>query len=182
MKRDTIRILDNEVRLETNYLSLLFFGKIQMSEWEKLAQLKNLKHLNVASSDLVDAHLEIIGQLKTLELLDLDLTEISDNGLRKLKSLKQLVELRLKDNPQLTDECIEFLLEIEQLQFIHIENTSITIQGLTKLLTHKELKSVIVGIEFNNEIDELVRITEKYPKIEITFKGTGIISNGTLSN
>lgn len=181
MGQDILQILDKEVNLETDYLSLSFFGEIETTELQKLFQLKHLKHLNLSSSDLFDKHLEVIGQMKTLELLDLDLTEITDNGLRNLKPLKQLRELRLKDNPQLTNECIEHLINIDQLEFIHIGNTSITIKGLTKLITQKQLKSVIVDIEFENEINELLRITQKDSKLEITLKGKGIISNGKLN-
>lgn len=180
MQRETIHIINKEVSLDTNYLSLSFFGEIEMAELEKLYQLKKLKHLDMASSYLFDKHLEVIGQVKTLEILDLDLTEITDKGLRNLKPLKQLRELRLKDNPQLTDKCIEFLSDIEQLEAIHIGNTSITILGLITLLHKKELESVILDFEFENEIDELLIISTKYPKLEITLKGTGIISNGKM--
>ena len=176
-----MQIANKEVNIDTDYLNLSFFGEIDIIELKKLALLKKLKHLNLASSDLLDKHLEFIGQVETLELLDLDLTEITDNGLRNLQSLKQLRELRLKDNPQLTNNCIQFLSNIEQLELIHIENTAITIEGLIKLLNHKELKSIISDFESKNEIEELIRITEKYPKLEITLKGTGVISNGKLS-
>lgn len=182
MQLDTIHIIDKEASLDCDYLRLSFFGEIEMVEFEKLSQFKKLKHLNVSSSDLFDEHLEIIiGQMDSLELLDLDSTEITNNGLRNLKSIKQLRELRLKDNPQLTDECVDFLSDIEQLELIHIDNTSITITGLTKLLALKEMKSVILGCDFDSKIEELMRITEDYPKLEITLKGTGIISNGRLN-
>jgi len=61
-----------------------------------------------------------------------------------------------------------------------LRNTSITIEGLIKLLNQKGLKSIISDFEYENEIEELIRITEKYPKLEITLKGTGVISNGKL--
>ncbi len=176
-----MQILNREINIDTDYLNLSFYGEIDKNELKKLTQLKRLKHLNVSSSDLYDKHLEIIGQLKTLELLDLDLTEITDSGLKNLIQLTQLRKLRLKDNPQLTNDCIAYLLDIEQLELIHIENTSITIDGLIKLLTQKELKTVILDCEFDNSIDELLSISEKYPKLEIVFKGTGIMSNGKLN-
>lgn len=85
-------IIDKEVNIDTDYLNLSFYGEIETIELKKLIQLKNLKHLNISSSDLFDKHLIFIGQLETLELLDLDLTEITDNGLRNLNSLKRLRE------------------------------------------------------------------------------------------
>ncbi len=176
-----MQITNKEVNINTDYLSLSFFGEIEITEFEKLYQLKKLRHLNLSSSDLFDKHLEIIGQLKSIKLLDLDLTEITDNGIRNLKPLKQLKELRLKDNPQLTDKCIEFLSDIEQLELIHIENTSITVIGLTKLLNKKKLNSIISDFYLDNDINDLLRVSKKHPKLEITLKGKGLISNGRLS-
>ncbi|MFD0992006.1 hypothetical protein [Tenacibaculum geojense] len=176
-----MQIIDKEVNINTDYLSLSFFGEIEITELEKLCQLKKLTHLNLSSSDLFDKHLEIIGQLESIKLLDLDLTEITDNGLQNLKPLRQLKELRLKDNPQLTDKCIEFLSDIEQLELVHIENTSITMIGLTKLLNQKKLNSVILDFELDNEINELLNLSKKYPKLKIIIKGKGVILNGKLN-
>jgi hypothetical protein len=176
-----MKIINKEVNIDADYLNLSFFGEIDNLELKKLIQLKKLRHLNVSSSDLFDEHLDVIIQIENLELLDLDSTEITDKGLQQLSQLKKLKELRLKDNPQLTDNCIEFLSNIKHLEFLHIGNTSITTSGLRTLLDNKKMKSIILDFEFENEIDELKRLTQKCPNLEITLKGTGIISNGMLN-
>ncbi|MCP4521911.1 MAG: hypothetical protein GY827_09530 [Cytophagales bacterium] len=158
-----------------------FFGEIKSSELEQLLHFKKLKHLNVSCSDLFDHHLAIIGKIESLELLDIDSTEITNDGLKHLIPLKKLSALRLKDNPQLTDECIVYLAAIEWLELIHIGNTSITMEGLTSLLQKNELYEIILGSEFNDKIEELKLLTQKYPDLEITLKGTGIIMNCKLN-
>ncbi len=176
-----MEILNKEVNIDADYLNLVFLGEIDSLELKKLTQLKNLRHLNISSSDLFDEHLLVIGQIETLELLDLDSTEISNKGLQQLSHLKKLRELRLKDNPQLTDSCIEFLSNIEHLESLHIGNTSISTIGLRTLLDKKKMKSIILDFEFENRVAELKKLTQKYPNLEITIKGTGIISNGILN-
>lgn len=109
MKANLLKIVNKEVRSDANYLRLYFTSKVKNKKLEKLLELKRLRHLNASGSYLLDQHLEIIGQIETLELLDLDLTEITDSGLQYLNPLKNFTELRLKDNPQLTDYCVEHL-------------------------------------------------------------------------
>jgi hypothetical protein len=144
MNLETIEIINKKVEPGADYLALSFYGEIDISEIQKLLQLKHLRHLNLCSSDLTDEHLEIIGRVDSIELLDLDLTKITDNGIRFLETLKKLKELRLKDNPQLTDMCIEHLVKITSLEFVHFGNTSISSEGLKRLLSKVNLKSVIV--------------------------------------
>ncbi|AFM03660.1 hypothetical protein Fleli_1223 [Bernardetia litoralis DSM 6794] len=176
-----ITIINKSVDIQTEYLNLTFFGKIEKNEIQKIRQLEKLKHLNLSSSDLIDEQLEIIGKIENIQVLDLDLTEITNQGISFLKYLQNLKELRLKDNPQLSDNCIEHLITIKSLKFIHIENTAITIDGLKKLLCKSNLESIIIDAKFNNQLNKLIQISEQYPEIEIILKETGLILNGKIS-
>ena len=175
-----MKIINKEVNINTEYLSLSFFEQIKVTELEKISQLKKLKHLNLSNSYLFDKHLEIIRKVASLELLDLDATEITDSGLQYLKPLNKLKELRLKDNPQLTDACIEHLLDIKDLELIHFGNTAVTTSGVRVLLENKKIKTLILDSEFKDNIYELKSLSEKHPYLEIIVKETGIISNGKL--
>jgi hypothetical protein len=95
LKWKQIPSLGQEVALDTDYLRLSFFGSLQEADLYKLLKIHNLKHLNLSCSDLSDMHLKTIGQIKTLQLLDLDSTEITAAGLHHLSALKQVHELRL---------------------------------------------------------------------------------------
>jgi Leucine-rich repeat (LRR) protein len=181
MTIETINIADQEVRIDAEYLKFTFCGGIEIQEVQKLLRLKNLRQLNLSSSRLLDKHLEYIGKINSVELLDLDSTEITNQGLSFLQSLKKLKQLRLKDNPQLTDMCIEYLSNLESLELLHIESTSITINGLRRLLHQVKLKSIILGSEPGNMIEDLLLLSSMNPNLEITLKGVGIIFNGKLN-
>jgi hypothetical protein len=174
------RIKEQKRIANIKYLRLAFIGKQKIDALKSLVQLTNLKHLNAAGCYLVDHDLVTIGQVTSLELLDLDLTDISNNGLQHLSNLTNLSELRLKDNPQLTDDCVNYLLHFDKLKLIYIANTSITINGIKKMLSHLNLKTIILDSNLDNDIEELLLITEKYPKLKITLKGRGEISNGKI--
>ena len=174
------RIKEQKRIANIKYLRFALIGEQKIDGLKGLPLLTNLRHLNAAGCYLVDHDLVTIGQVKSLELLDLDLTNITDDGLQHLSSLTNLGELRLKDNPQLTDDCVDYLINLENLKLIHIANTSITINGLKKMVSHLDLETIIIDSDFNNNIDELLRITEKYPKLTIIFKGRGDISNGKI--
>lgn len=180
MPKEIINIINTAYETTTDYLNLSFLGKIENTEIQKLLKLTKLRHLNASNTDLLDKHLETIGQIYSLELLDLDSTEITNNGLKFLENLKQLKELRLKDNPQLTDDSITYISNIELLELIHIENTSITIDGLKTLLNRKKLKEVI--LDSDESINELIEITKEHRGLKIILKGTGIISNDNLNS
>lgn len=118
--------------------------------------------MNISASDLIDKHLEAIEKIDSLGLLDLDATKITGQRLFYLEPLKNLKQLRLKDNPQLTDMCIEYLLNIQSLELIHIGNTSITTVGARVLLVYDN-KVLLVSIHikiytfFRNERSNLVK-------------------------
>ncbi|MNJ91840.1 hypothetical protein D3C87_94950 [compost metagenome] len=182
MTPGTITIFKQNVQTDTVYFSVSFLDEIEIPELQKLVHLTNLKHLNLSSLDLRDEHLEIIGEITSLELLDLDLNEISDQGLRFLEPLKNLKQLRLKDNPQLTDGCIDQLVRIPSLEMLHAGNTSITISGLSRLLDRVQLKILILDYEFADLLEELKGLSNAHPSLEITVKGKASILNGRMNS
>ncbi len=177
---NTIIIFDQIVPLETTYLNLVFVDRIDIEELKKIRLLTKLTHMNASSHLLHDEHLEIIGSVNQLEMLDLVMTEITDQGLGKISTLQRLVELRLKDNPQLTDVCIPYLANLKSLKSIHLGNTNMTFVGLKKLLSTLTLETIILDSEFQEFLEPLLVLSRDYPKLEILLKGTGTISKGHL--
>lgn len=182
MTPGTITLFDQQVTTGTEYLSLSVRKNANFLELEKLLQLTQLRHLNVSSCDLEDQHLEVIGKIETLELLDLDATEITNYGLFFLEPLQNLKQLRLKDNPQLTNGCIDYLARIQSLEWLHAGNTSITLTGLSKLLDRVPLKMLILDFEFADQVEELKELSAAHPGLEILVKGRANIINGKLNN
>lgn len=179
---ETITIFKQKIRIDAAYLSFRVWKNSSFKELDKLLQLTHIRHLNAASSDLEDQHLEVIGKMETLELLDLDATEITNYGLFFLKPLHNLKQLRLKDNPQLTNGCIDYLSELGTLEMLHAGNTGITIAGFKKLLDRVRLKTLILDSEFADLIEDLLQLSAAHPGLEILVKGRASIVNGKMNN
>jgi len=177
---ETITLFSDITPLETPYLSLLFLNKIPLDELRKIIQLTKLQHLNASSEEIVDTHLEIISQVSSIELLDLDVSEITDAGIPFIIPLQNLKALRLKDNPQLTDACIPHLAKLKDLKSIHLGNTSVTIDGLETLCSQLQLEEVILNYRFEDFVSKLKQISKAHPQLSILIKGTGTIKNGEM--
>jgi hypothetical protein len=139
-----------------------------------------VSHLNLSSTDTSDNDLIEIGKNTSIEMLDLDCTDITDQGLAHLAPLKYLSQLRLKDNPQLTDACITHLTVFNWLELLHIENTSITIDGMRRLLGKVKLETLIVGAELDEGIEALRQLSGEFPETEILVKGKCVIKGGAF--
>jgi hypothetical protein len=179
---DTIIIFDQTVAIDTTYLSLVFVEQLNSTELMKIRKLSKLTTLNASNYLLNDEHLEIIGSIAGLETLHLVMTEITDEGIAYLGPLIKLQELRLKDNPQLTDACIPHLAMLQALKLIHLGNTDISVEGLTELMSKVALTTLILDSELDEYIEPLLQLSREYPKLEILLKGTGTIAKGTLNS
>lgn len=83
-------------------------------QYQNFASLKNLKHLNLSSSNIRDAALCEIGRLDQLKSLDLSFTHITDEGLSYLSPLSHLTSLSLHGS-EVTDEGLSLLPKFESL-------------------------------------------------------------------
>lgn len=150
-----------------------------MQELHKLKLLSNLNSVSLSSSNLNDEGLEIVCDIPQLNALDLQSTQITNQGLRHLHKLKKLTWLRLKENAQLTNECIPFLLQIESLQDLQIHETSVNQKGLNELAVMKSLRHIIVDIWKDNYTYEgLLQLSIAMPECKILAKGYGAFYNG----
>ena len=75
----------------------------------------------------------VLSRVKGIYMLDLNETEITDEGIKVLPQLEYINELRLKGLRGVTDAGMEDLNRIKGLTFLHLKNTSVTIDGLLKL-------------------------------------------------
>jgi hypothetical protein len=66
-------------------------------------------------NDVFDADLKILKDLKSLQTLDLERTNITDAGVREIGILKNLQTLRL-DATKVTDACLKDLKNLKNLE------------------------------------------------------------------
>ena len=100
---------------------------------QHLAQLTELRQLNLGFAELNDrsmAHLADLTNLESLSLLD---SSVADNGLRRLQGMKKLQRLNLWRCVNLTDEGLSHLSSLPRLRLIDAVYTKMTKEGVQKL-------------------------------------------------
>ncbi|BAP33238.1 uncharacterized protein CHSO_4201 [Chryseobacterium sp. StRB126] len=152
-----------------------------------LNQFPNLTSASFSCSNLNDDGLAHISDCRKIEYLDVQDTEITNEGIKHLKKLENLKYLRLKENSQLTNDCIPDLAALDFLFDLQIHETSINEEGLKKFVALKNLEiycfleNICINIRDNNYTFEgLLDISKKIPDCAILAKGNGEFLNGTF--
>lgn len=150
-----------------------------MDELRKLAEFESLTSATFAGTDLDDIGLSYVCNVIDIEDLNLQWTEISDQGLGTLARLPRLACLRLKENDQLTNECIGHLTKLDKLTDLQIHGTSIDQQGLKELARLKNLRYLFIDSDnCGNSLEMTIALSLQMPDCEIGVKGRGTFING----
>ena len=136
-------------------LTELSVGSCKFITSDGLQHLKGLPRLmclNVGGCDLNDEALDVIGQLISLQSLDVSCTRnISNDGLSHLISLTRLTELNISNCRRITDgglACVASLsnlLELDVSKFDHGSDPCISNRGLTHLSKLRKLKVLTIS-------------------------------------
>ena len=100
-----------------------------------LHRFKYLRTLNLSSTEIKDEDLTQIKSLKLIRILDLGRNKFDGSGLINLNDLENLERLKLNDTG-LTDAAIPQLKELDHLKKItvlNLEGTALTTQGYEKI-------------------------------------------------
>lgn len=148
-------------------------------ELEKLKLLPELNGASFSGSDFNDAGLAVLCRFPKIESLDLQGTEITNDGLCELKKLSALKYLRLKENNQLTNSCILHVKQIRHLCNLQIQETGITQDGLDRLAGMPFLKNIVLSVwQGNFTYERLKALSLALPACTILAKGHGEFLNG----
>lgn len=113
--------------------SIWVHGPIQEQFLEKY---KRLELADFKENKSTAQSIEILARMDEVKMLILSLSDVSDAEIARLKDVRGLKHLWL-NNTRVTDSCIDDLGEIEDLETILLGGTSITPQGLERLLSRK---------------------------------------------
>ena len=116
--------------------------QITDDEMVHLANLENLRLLNLRGTLVTDAGIEHLGKLSTLRFLDLNGTDITDAGLSALKKFPDLQWLYL-NGTNVTDAGLVHFGQMNQLQWLFLEDTAVTEAAIMKL--KQVLPSLVMG-------------------------------------
>jgi hypothetical protein len=100
--------------------------------FERLADLPDLRSLNLAGSAITDDSLAAIADLSKLQTLNLEATAVTDHGLLIVSKLPSLERLWLA-NTSVTDEGVQCLARLTELKALSLEGTQVTEAGMQKL-------------------------------------------------
>jgi Leucine-rich repeat (LRR) protein/beta-lactamase regulating signal transducer with metallopeptidase domain len=146
----------------------LVLGSATDSDLKHLADLTELRHLDLAGTRITDAGLEHLKGLKSLQWLRLSRTQITDAGLEHLKGLTGSQWLLLSgtlvtdaglahlegltglqglglDSTKITDAGLEHLKTLTALQLLDLSSTKITDAGLEHLKVLSRLQMLYVS-------------------------------------
>jgi hypothetical protein len=151
---------------EENFWSAFFYFNVPKNKIELPAHLHRVNFKlwdHVCDMDL----LRIVSKVKSINMLDLDNTDITNRGIQHLTQLHQLKELRLKGIKAIDDDCLQYLNTFSELELLHLEGTSVTLDGMTKLSSLKKLKVLLLSFTANPEIKEkMIQLHTLLPSCE----------------
>jgi hypothetical protein len=84
----------------------------------------------------------ILADVKGVNMLDLNETEITNKAIALLSRLEYINELRLKEC-NIENDCIPSLDRLTTLTFLHVRGTKITIDGLLRLTNLANLTTLM---------------------------------------
>ncbi|WP_316822183.1 hypothetical protein [Pedobacter gandavensis] len=87
----------------------------------------------------------MISAVLSIYQLDLDGTDITNEGIRLLSKLDYLTELRLKECLGIDDGCVPDLYQIKGLELLHLGGTSISPNALVAAGVFKDLKQLFIS-------------------------------------
>jgi hypothetical protein len=138
-KKDLESLLDLNFRLErnsitNNYVEAKFLGKnLKSKHLNALLKIKDqLIKLDLSNSNLNDNLVSKLNSLKNLKYLKINNTKITDKGLSSISS--SLESLNLNENKVSFDGLLELLSE-RTLQTVYLWNTNISDENQKKLLS-----------------------------------------------
>ena len=110
---------------------------------KELANLKSLRALKLAATQVTDAGMKELAGLKNLQTLDLFSTDVTDVGLKELAALSELQSLSLWGT-KATDAGMKELIGLKKLRQLNLTGVGLTDVGLKALIGLKGLKALFL--------------------------------------
>jgi len=149
--------------------ALSFYGReVPADEWACLSNLRSVKFLMLAHTNLSDGDLSTVGNLRTIIILSLADTDITDEGIHHIVDLPSLQQLYL-DHTTITDEGVKLLAaKCPKLWYLSLRDTLITGESLKALRNMQSIEIIdIVGTSVPE--DAILELQRARPDIEVVY-------------
>lgn len=135
-----------EVLRGSKYLRKLNFKDCDLDDLSEVRQLQGLEEMLLPGLDLSKpGSLVPISQLKTMKILNLQDSSVTDQHLTELTKLKKLVRLNLCGCP-ITSEGCKTLAQIDSLEQLMLDYTKVGDEGLKYLAKLPNLETLLVNL------------------------------------
>jgi Leucine-rich repeat (LRR) protein len=143
----------------------LYRSSISDEGLKHLTGLKNLRWLPVGGTKVTDAGLKVISGMTQLEYVGVRGDNITDAGLVHLKGLTELTGLNLGET-KVTDDGLKQLAPLTRLKSLYLFGTGITDAGLEHLKDFKDLRSLSLAKTRTTAVGR-ARLKEALPDLRI---------------
>jgi hypothetical protein len=104
----------------------------------------NLRCLLLANCPLVGSSLKSLSACKKLEKLDVNHCGLDDEAVKYICQCSNLKELRIGQNPKMSDACVKYFLTLKHLTTLDMADVGISCDGF-KQLKPLHLESLFIG-------------------------------------
>ena len=113
----------------------------------------------------------MVKQVKSINQLDLDETDITDEGMKHLIELDYLREIRLKGCRKITDIGMEYICQFKGLELLHLYGTAVTINGFDRIGELKHLNKLLVEADGKDpKLEEIFALLPKDCELIVNYK------------
>jgi uncharacterized membrane protein/mono/diheme cytochrome c family protein len=120
----------------------------------------------INAKSTVDSVMSELAKLnKQVVWLKMDYTSITNNELKRISGMEQLIRLHL-NNTKITDAGLTQLKKLNKLRVLSLVGTAVTLKGLLQLKGLKSLKNIFLYQSKVTEKD-LVQLKAAFPKVNI---------------
>lgn len=150
-----------KLKTATFWSNFIYFNKL--SHLEEIPLHLSRVNFRIHGVD-DDGLLLMLDKVRSIDMLDLDESVITNEGVRHLTKLSSLKELRLKTCSELDEGCLPYLNQITSLKLLHLGSTAITVDGLFQLSSLKNLHTLLISSPTDDGIREkLIKLSALLP-------------------
>jgi hypothetical protein len=153
-----------KLKIESFWSNFLYFNKL--AHLEEITP--HLRRVNFRLHGVNDEGLLLMmNKVKSIDMLDLDETAITNEGIRYLLNLTYLKELRLKGCNEIDEGCLPYLNQMHSLELLHLGSTAITVDGIFQLSSLTNLHTLLLSAPTDNGIQEkVIKLSALHPQCE----------------
>lgn len=165
-------------RLKKEKEELAFWKRLGVTHPDEI--LTHYNHIDFRESGITDEELHLfVTKVRSVNMFDLNGTEITCDGIEALTKLENLSELRLKECHHIDNKCIPYLNKITTLKFLYVKGTPITIDGLLGLGNLVHLEDLFFSDTAVEDMDnKLKTLATLLPQCRLIMDGKELPRNG----